>query len=597
MGRSVLLCDDDRLFTLWLTRLLREWGWSVQATQNVADGLSAFESCRPDVLVVDLYIGDETAADLLQKLNICDSSSLPILLVSAASSAEMQSVMCGTEMTMLSKPVDPARLKAILSELTPTLGNGNEKTLSFLILDNGGIQAKVLGRMVEDAGAFVIFASSIENAKTLIRNVRPDAVLIESDGSAQDAEALSAYCVATRLSLPPMIVLLSVINQSLVEKLLRAGVVDILLKPISVNRLQESIRRVGGRVEKELPGRAEGRRNIMVVEDFTITAKMLERLLSREGYQVYVVRSAEMAYEMIRRIRPDLMLLDLNLPGMSGLDLLQSLNATGQAVPTVITTGDRDPRKLREIRKLGTLRLFNKPIVPDELISYIRGFFSESGNFISGRADYDVLLAMADDVAGSVLAGALEVEGLKCKVVNDGYQTVHEIMTRPRVAVLDVVISGLDGTEVMRRTRAALSTGKTKLLAIAEDLDNDIADELREMGAHDCLGKPYSLAAMKEKIHTLLAESAPRISVQDVAHEILPEIRRAMTLPDEDLFIAAARLGHNLKGTAELAGIPSIVTLARALEDAARTRYRGSCEDILKDMRQEIDRALTSATT
>ena len=165
------------------------------------------------------------------------------------------------------------------------------------------------------------------------------------------------------------------------------------------------------------------------------------------------------------------------------------------------------------------------------------------------------------------------------------------------MAVLDVVISGLDGTEVMRRTRAALSTGKTKLLAIAEDLDNEIADELREMGAHDCLGKPYSLAAMKEKIHTLLAESAPRISVQDVAHEILPEIRRAMTLPDEDLFIAAARLGHNLKGTAELAGIPSIVTLARALEDAARTRYRGSCEDILKDMRQEIDRALTSATT
>jgi DNA-binding NtrC family response regulator len=359
MGRTVLLCDDDRLFTLWLSRLLKEWGWTVQTTLSVHEAVSSYEASIPDLLIVDLYIGEETAADLFRKLKLCQDSPIPIILVSAASTAEMQSVLCGTEVTMLSKPIDPARLKSLLAEISPTRNSQKEKTLSFLILDNGGIQAKVLGRMVEDAGAFVIFASTVENAKTLIRNVRPDAVLIESDGSAQDAEALSAFCIASRLSLPPMIALLSVINQTLVEKLLRAGVVDILLKPISVNRLQESIRRVDGRVARELPGRSEGRKNIMVVEDFTITAKMLERLLTQEGYQVHVVRSAEMAYEMIRRIRPDLMLLDLNLPGMSGLDLLQSLNATGQAVPTVISTGDRDPRKTQrhsQARRVETIQ-------------------------------------------------------------------------------------------------------------------------------------------------------------------------------------------------------------------------------------------------
>ncbi len=596
MGRSVLLCDDDRLFALWLSRLLKDWGWHVQTTTSVREAEEAFKLAAPEVVITDLYIGDETAADLLARLRSTQSANgLPVILISAASTAEMQSAVGGAELTMLTKPVDPARLRTVLNEIAPSNLASPDKSLSFLILDNGGIQARVLGRMVEEAGVFVIYAANIENAKTLIRNVRPDAVMLECDGSVTDAEEISAYCVANRLFLPPMVVLSSVINQQLVERLLRAGVVDILLKPISVNRLQEAIRRIGGHVEREVSAREQGRKSVMVVEDFTITAKMFERLLTHEGYQVHVVRSGEMAFEMIRRVRPELMLLDLNLPGMSGTDLLQSLNRTGQAVPTIVVTGDRDPRKLRDLRKLGVLRLFNKPVVPDELISYVGGYFFDTTRSGSSHATYDVLLALSDEVAGNVLATALDNENIKSKVITDGYQAVHEIMSHPRVVILDIVISGLDGTEVMRRAKSILQSGSTKLLAIAEEMDDEIRTELREMGAHDCLGKPYSLNVMTAKIRSLMNDTLATISIVDLADEILPEIRRAITLPDEDLYVAAARLGHNLRNTGELAGLPAVSKLAQALEDAAMTRYRGSCEDILKDMRAEIDRALLNA--
>jgi CheY-like chemotaxis protein len=191
---------------------------------------------------------------------------------------------------------------------------------------------------------------------------------------------------------------------------------------------------------------------VLVVEDFTITAKMLERMLTKDGYTVHVARSGEMALELYRRQQPDMLLIDLNLPGMTGSELLEALLSTGNSAPSIVVTGEKDDRKLRGLKKYGVMRVFRKPIIQDELLSYIGGYFSRDAT--SGRVtlNYQVLLAMADEAAANVLKSALNQQRLEAKIVTDGYQAVHELAGSPRVAVVDVVIGGLDGTEVIRRT-------------------------------------------------------------------------------------------------------------------------------------------------
>jgi len=591
MSRQLLLCDDDRLHALWLSRLVKQWGWHTNAVQTVNEAVAEATRTRPDVLVTDLFIGNDTAADLLSKLAALPQfTGVPVILVTGASPDEVKSVMPDLDLSVLHKPIDSARLKTLLDALIPP-PSGKADSLSILMIDDGGIQSKVLGRTIEETGAFVIYAQDVDSAKSLIRNVQPDGIIVQCEGSAREALELSSYCTNSKMRLPPMAAVCSVINQTLVEQLLRVGVIDILLKPLSTARLHDTVRRMAGS-ESSQPIFASDRRTIMVVEDFTITAKMLERLLVQSGYAVHSVRSGEMAYEMVRRVRPGLLLLDLNLPGISGVDLMQSLNSSSQAVPTIVITSDRDPQKLRAVRKLGALRVFHKPLSAEDLIAYIGGYFSDPSAVMQTRADYECLLALSDEATAQVVATALESSGLSCKVVSDGYQALHEISREPRVVVLDIVISGLDGTEVMRRSAAILAKNRIKLLAIAEELDEEITSELKSMGAHDTLSKPYGISTISEKIRGLIAGSSPSISVRELADEIIPELRRAQTLPEDELYAVAARLSHNLRNTGELAGIPALSRLAAALGDAAKTKYRTTCQDILSEMRGEIDRAL-----
>jgi DNA-binding response OmpR family regulator len=78
----------------------------------------------------------------------------------------------------------------------------------------------------------------------------------------------------------------------------------------------------------------------MIVDDDTTVSEILSRYLTREGYEVESVRDGRVALERIRSKPPELIVLDLMLPGMSGLDLCQSLrDFTG--VPTIMLTARR----------------------------------------------------------------------------------------------------------------------------------------------------------------------------------------------------------------------------------------------------------------
>lgn len=77
---------------------------------------------------------------------------------------------------------------------------------------------------------------------------------------------------------------------------------------------------------------------LLVVDDQASMREFLEIMLSQEGYEVLVAASGEEAFKMYREERPDLVLTDVKMPGMSGLDLIKEIHALDQAVPVVAIT-------------------------------------------------------------------------------------------------------------------------------------------------------------------------------------------------------------------------------------------------------------------
>jgi hypothetical protein len=112
------------------------------------------------------------------------------------------------------------------------------------------------------------------------------------------------------------------------------------------------------------------------------------------------------------------------------------------------------------------------------------------------------------------------------------------------------------------------------------------------LGAHDAIGKPYSLPAIVEKIRKLLSETSPRLTPKELGSEILPMIRTAMAMSDEEFLSIAKSVGHNLAGVAGLAMMPEVEQLGRELEGAAVHHKRGPCEVIMNRIRELLESAV-----
>jgi CheY-like chemotaxis protein len=101
---------------------------------------------------------------------------------------------------------------------------------------------------------------------------------------------------------------------------------------------------------------------VLVVEDETDLGEVFRDFLSELGHQPIVVRSAEAALGKLQTDRPDAIILDIHLPGMSGLDFLQLRPVREARLPIVAVSGVASESQARECLRLGALDFVGKPV-------------------------------------------------------------------------------------------------------------------------------------------------------------------------------------------------------------------------------------------
>jgi DNA-binding response OmpR family regulator len=106
---------------------------------------------------------------------------------------------------------------------------------------------------------------------------------------------------------------------------------------------------------------------VLVVEDEEPLGEVFRDFLAEMGHDATVVRSAEAALGSLERQRPDAIILDINLPGMSGLDFLQLRPVREAALPIVAISGVATESQARECLRLGALDFVGKPVPLERL--------------------------------------------------------------------------------------------------------------------------------------------------------------------------------------------------------------------------------------
>jgi two-component system cell cycle response regulator DivK len=121
-------------------------------------------------------------------------------------------------------------------------------------------------------------------------------------------------------------------------------------------------------------------RTVLYVEDNEFNRKMVRQLLRRTTYRLLEAGDGESALEAARRERPDLVLMDVQLPKMSGLEATRALRAdpATASVPIIVVTSFALSGDDQRAMAAGASAYLAKPYSPRELLELIRNFLPEN---------------------------------------------------------------------------------------------------------------------------------------------------------------------------------------------------------------------------
>ena len=238
-------------------------------------------------------------------------------------------------------------------------------------------------------------------------------------------------------------------------------------------------------------------RTILIVDDDRDAADVTKRRLEGSGYRVVVMGRGRAANEWIEENRPDLILLDLILPDVGGLDVLRSLKKgdTTADIPIVVQSIVPDDGTAWDLGAVGYL---TKPVSREDLLRSVEQALTWQGRVLIVEDDPDTV---------GFLEAAMRQIGFTPLVAADGYEALT--MTRrhrPDLILLDLRLPGMDGFEALTHLKRDAVTQTIPIIAISAH----VADTERErkrlvtLGASAFLPKPFSIGDLLSEIEAAL---------------------------------------------------------------------------------------------
>lgn len=152
-------------------------------------------------------------------------------------------------------------------------------------------------------------------------------------------------------------------------------------------------------------------KRILVVEDEAMVADVVERYLRRAGYEVEVAHDGNAGLAAYYRTLPDLVVLDVMLPGIDGLEVCQRIRESGSTPVILLTARDREADKINGLG-LGADDYVTKPFSPRELVARVEA--------VLRRAAAPARAAADPSARGALRFGDLEVDSVKRSVLLRG---------------------------------------------------------------------------------------------------------------------------------------------------------------------------------
>ncbi len=351
--------------------------------------------------------------------------------------------------------------------------------------------------------------------------------------------------------------------------------------------------------DSERPRASVSGKAVLVVDDDPAVARSLRRVLEAEGYEVSVAGSGRAAVEQITQRAFDVVVSDIQMPGMSGVDLLRAIRASDLDVPVILMTGAPSVETAIEAVNLGALKYLPKPTSTEVLLESVERA-ARLHRIARMKRDALKLLGQVDTQAG-------DRAGLQAS-----FERALQTMWMAFQPIVDDRAKRVFGYEALMRSSETSLPHPGAILGAAERLNklDDLGRRVRALSAEAFERAPED-AVLFVNLHTqdLLDASLydPRAPLTKIAHRVVLEVTERSTIDDvKDIQIRVAALrrlgfriaiddlGAGYAGLSSFAALePEIVKLDMSLvrnvhQSEIRQRLIGSLTLLCKEMKMRV---------
>jgi CheY-like chemotaxis protein len=252
--------------------------------------------------------------------------------------------------------------------------------IKILIVDDDQMNCDLLQNVFTRHGYEVISATSGREGLSLFRKYAPRVTLL--DLRMPEMDGLTVLKEIRAIDPHAPVIILGGGATEVQENQARAlRVTDFIRKGLSLDILVEAVNRVS---QLPVPQHAtpvqpanghmlqQNEESVLVVDDDPLVCDLLVQFLSLRGYRALGVKDGHAALRMVEDTPPDAILLDLIMPGMSGVEVLQALREKEYPGGVIIVTGSHNDEYLEEAWALGPQEVLVKPVDLERLLTAIQ---------------------------------------------------------------------------------------------------------------------------------------------------------------------------------------------------------------------------------
>lgn len=331
---------------------------------------------------------------------------------------------------------------------------------TVLVVDDDPSVRNLLKNFLVESGYDVLLAASGHEALTLARQNKIHAVTLDVLMPDMDGWEVIRELKARPETASVPILVISVTESRATA--LALGASAFMVKPVDKHVLTEELERLS---------RKKPVSDVLVVDDDASTRQHLSLLLQDKYHEIRTASGGEEALKLIHDSAPDAIILDLMMPDMDGFTVLDRLRqdpATAHIPVLILTAKDLTGDERQRLRKAVSQIVTKGTMDRDRLLNELRTALADLEQpIVSNPGSSHVLVVDDDEIAAIQISSALEDAGYATSVARSGDEALARAREAvPDAVVLDIMMPGMDGFEVLQQLRSVHQTANVPVLIL-----------------------------------------------------------------------------------------------------------------------------------